>query len=143
MQDTLKRAAVRKPALHICESDYDLVAEYAMGIRKNSPAMSDQLMEEIDRGVVHPDADLPDDVVKLGAEVEFLDEKTSITRRVRLVMPADANVEDGYVSILTPIGAALIGLRAGQIIDWPGRDGRARSIKILDVVQKPLERGGA
>lgn len=142
MQDTLTRAR-KKPALHISESDYDLIAEYAMGIRKKSPAMSEQLMEEIDRAVVHSDADLPNNVVTLGAEVEFHDETTGVTRRVRLVMPSDAKVEDGYVSMLTPIGAGLIGLRAGQIIDWPGRDGRARAIKVLDVVQKPLERGRA
>lgn len=133
----MTRAKARKPTLHISESDYDLIAEYAMGIRKKSATMSDQLMEEIDRAVVHPDGEVPSNVVKLGSEVEFLDETTSITRRVTLVMPADAKVEDGCVSILTPMGAGLIGLRAGQIIDWPGRDGRARSIKVLDVVQNP------
>jgi regulator of nucleoside diphosphate kinase len=139
MQKTVTRAKARKPTLHISESDYDLIAAYAMGIRTKSLAMSDQVMEEIDRAVVHSDEDLPVDVVKLGAEVEFHDENSGVTRRVRLVMPSDSNVEEGYVSILTPIGAGLIGLRSGQIIDWPGRDGRARSIKVLDVVQKPLE----
>ena len=71
----------------------------------------------------------------LGSEVSYLDESTNLVRRVRLVMPGEADVEDGKVSILTPIGAGLIGLRTGQSIDWPGLDGRSRVLTILDVAR--------
>ena len=56
-------------------------------------------------------------------------------RTVRLVMPAEANIALGQISILTPVGAGLYGLMAGQSIDWPDLEGRDRRIKILAVKQ--------
>jgi len=54
---------------------------------------------------------------------------------VQLVYPADADIDAGKVSILTPVGAGLIGLRAGQAIAWPDRDGRARTLRVLGVAR--------
>ena len=68
-------------------------------------------MAEIERAVITPPARLPGDVVALGSEVEFEDESSGARRRVRLVLPADADIESGMISILTPIGAGLIGMR--------------------------------
>jgi regulator of nucleoside diphosphate kinase len=54
---------------------------------------------------------------------------------VRLVLPAEADLDAGRISILTPVGAGLIGMRAGDEIDWPCPDGRPRILKIVDVRQ--------
>jgi regulator of nucleoside diphosphate kinase len=135
MQNRLKRAAARKPAIHISESDYDLIANFAMAVEARSPALATMLLDEIDRAKVHPPEKLPAGVVTLGSEVTYLDESSGAVRRVRLVLPADANIDDGMVSILTPVGAGLIGLKAGQSIDWPCPDGRPRVLNILEVQQ--------
>ena len=54
-------------------------------------------------------------------------------RTVRLVYPGEADIEKGFVSVLTPVGAALIGLTAGQAIDWTDRDGRTRRLHVIEV----------
>jgi regulator of nucleoside diphosphate kinase len=56
---------------------------------------------------------------------------------VTLVFPGDADIAEGKVSILTPIGTALLGLSPGQSIDWLARDGRSHRLSILSVQQEP------
>ena len=135
MQNTIKRAGVRKPAIRISKSDYDLIANYATSLEARSPALARTLFDEIDRATVCPADKLPLGVVTLGSEVSYLDDSTGAVRRVQLVMPGKADIDDGKVSILTPMGAGLIGLKAGQSIDWPCPDGRPRVLKILEVTQ--------
>src|SRR3546814_2899169 len=91
------------------------------------------LLDEIDRAEVHARDTLPHEVVSLGSDVEFLDVATGPTRQVRLVLPPDADIEAGPVSILTPTGAGLIGLRKGQWIDLACSGGRPRVLQILNV----------
>jgi regulator of nucleoside diphosphate kinase len=52
---------------------------------------------------------------------------------VTIVLPADANIAAGRVSVLTPIGAALIGLKAGASIGWETREGEERRLSVLAV----------
>ena len=137
MQKTLRRAGAKKPVIHISETDYDLIANFAMAIEHKSPDLAQMLQDEIDRAKVHPPEKLPADVVTLGSEVVYEDGQSGAVRRVRLVMPAEADIEGGKVSIVTPVGAGLIGLKAGQEIDWPCPDGRPRVLKILEVRQNP------
>ena len=91
------------------------------------------LLDEIDRAEIHERDALPSDVVAIGSEVEFLDVGTGAARRVKLVVPVEADIEAGRVSILTSVGAGLIGFRPGQSIDWPCPDGRPRVLRILSV----------
>ena len=83
---------------------------------------------------------LPADVVTMRSRVTFLDEESGEQHSVELVYPRAADMEQGRVSVLTPVGAALIGLRRGAAIDWPNRLGTLRRLTIVDVVQP--ERGG-
>lgn len=133
MATTSDTAAAGRPPIHILESDYDLIAGLALRIERSRPELARLLLEEIDRAEMHSDGDLPQNVVRLGSEVDFLDEGTGERRRVRLVLPDEADIGQGRVSILTPVGAGLIGLSTGQTIDWPTADGRSRMLKILSV----------
>ena len=67
------------------------------------------------------------------AIIEYLDETTRCVRTVTLVLPRDANITEGRISILTPMGAALYGLLAGSSINWPTLDGEERCLSILSV----------
>jgi regulator of nucleoside diphosphate kinase len=138
MTAALKMAgSKRPPPIHLSEADYDRIADLAIRIEQRSPDLSQLLFKEIDRAVLHPAESLPRNVVALGSEVEFADVTTGATRRVRLVLPADADIEQGRVSILTPVGAGLIGMSVGREIDWPCPNGRPRVLRILDVKQQP------
>ena len=70
----------------------------------------------------------------MGSIVEFRSD-TGQQRRVALVFPGDADFAQGRISILTPIGAALIGVSPGQSIAWTARDGRRHRLTVLTVEQ--------
>lgn len=135
MQDSIRRPGARKPAIHISEADYDLIASFAMSLEGRSPALAQMIFDEIDRANVHAREELPKDVVTLGSEVTYLDDTTGALRSIRLVLPAEADIEAGRVSIATQMGAGLIGLKAGHSMNWPCPDGRPRTLKILEVKQ--------
>ena len=129
------RAGEARPPIHLPTSESDVVARLALQAEHRQPAVAAMLLEEIDRAELHEAGTLPDDVVILGSEVGFVDEKTNQARTVTLVLPAHANIAEGRISILTPMGAALYGLTAGDSIDWPDLDGNSRRIKIVRVTQ--------
>ena len=87
--------------------------------------------EELDRATFVQR--VPDDVVAMGSRVIFEDERSGTVRDVILVYPSDANASAGRISVLAPIGAALLGLRAGDEIEWPLPGGRTACIRIRSV----------
>ena len=135
MTNTHSATAPKKPPIHLIDAEYDIIADLALGIGRQSPDLSKMLLDEIDRAEIHAPGALPADVVTIGSEVEVLDAHTGATRQLRLVLPSEADVDAGRVSILTPIGAGLIGLRKGQSIEWPYRTGETRMLKILKVTR--------
>ena len=126
-------AGATRPPLHILVSESDLVETLALQVEDRQPAVVEMLLEEIERAELHEPETLPIDAVRLGAEVRFVDERSKQMRTVNLVLPGDANLAEGRISILTPIGAALYGMRAGDAIDWPDRNGNERRLRIKRV----------
>ena len=122
-----------RPPIHISASESDLVGNLALRAEHKHPVVAAMLLAEIERAEIHGDDQLPEGVVTLGAEVDFVDEKSCQLRTVRLVMPGEANISLGQISILTPVGAALYGLSTGQSIDWPDLSGQPRRIRIVGV----------
>ncbi len=90
--------------------------------------------------LVEPDQ-IPHDVVTMNSQVRFVDENTGVERQITLVYPRDAAPEQGKVSVLAPVGAALIGLRTGDTIDWPLPGGRAKRLRIVEVMWQPEAAG--
>lgn len=124
-----------RPPIHLLAAESDMVANLALQAEHRNPVVAAMLLEEIERAELHEAETLPGEAVTLGSEVDFIDEKSSQLRTVELVLPAAANIALGRISILTPMGAALYGLMAGQSIDWPNLDGQSRRIRILRVRQ--------
>lgn len=90
-------------------------------------------MREVSRARVLPDSEMAEGVVRMGSLVAFADGVTGEAREATLVYPEHADVSAGRVSILTPIGAALIGLAAGQSIRFQTPSGGWRSLSVLAV----------
>ena len=133
------RADIARPPLHLLASESDMVATLALQVEHRQPVVAAMLLEEIERAELHEAETLPETAITIGSEVDFVDERTSQLRSVELVLPAMANIAEGRISILTPMGAALYGLTAGQSIDWPDLDGHERRIQILRVRQPFLD----
>ncbi len=122
-----------RPTLHVIDDEYDAIAELAMRLESSQPELARRLLAELARAEVHAADDMPTDVVTLGARIDFIDEGSGARRTIQLVLPPDADIAAGRVSILTPVGAGLIGLSAGGEILWPDRDGHDRTLRIISV----------
>ncbi|QZP09415.1 nucleoside diphosphate kinase regulator [Caenibius sp. WL] len=127
--------AVKRPPIHMIEDEADAITSLAMSVEDRLPQVAELLLDEIGRAKTYTKAKIPVDVVTMNATVEFVDEASGADRTVEIVYPRDADISAGKISILTPIGAGLIGLRAGQSILWPDRDGKERWLRIISVTQ--------
>lgn len=105
----------------------------AIAIEQGLEEVGDRLMTEVARATVLPSDEMPADVVNIGSEVRYRDEVTGREQTVTLVLPADVDIDDGRISVLTPIGAALIGLSSGAGIGWDTREGEERRLTVLGV----------
>jgi regulator of nucleoside diphosphate kinase len=90
------------------------------------------LLAEVDRAYVVRDSDVPPNVVRMYSLVEFETDGRE-RRRVELVYPGEADINQGRISILTPIGAALIGLSCGQAMTVQGPDGATHKLRVVSV----------
>lgn len=124
-----------KPDIVISDADQHRLTDLAMAALDRNPAVAEVLLAEIERSTVVPDASMPADVVRMGSTVDY-DTQDGSGREVTLVFPGEADITTGKISILTPIGAALIGLRTGQSIDWVTREGRSRRLTVVAVRQR-------
>jgi regulator of nucleoside diphosphate kinase len=116
-----------RPPIQVSETDADRL----FLLIDRAPADTCGLREELERAQVR--ARVPDSVVAMNSTVEFLDDAHGAPRTVQLVYPGEADIAVGKVSVLSPVGAGLLGLKAGQSIQWPDRDGRLRALRVLKV----------
>lgn len=96
---------------------------------------------ELERAKVVADTDIPSDVVTMNSLVEYCDLTTGKSNTVRLVYPDNASIEDKRVSILSPLGSALIGLREHQELNWRFPNGETHRLKIAKVHYQPEANG--
>src|SRR3546814_9720220 len=96
------------------DTEADTLADLAIGVRDRLPQVSELLLEEISRATIHHAGKIPHNVITMNAEVEFVDEASEATRIVQLVYPRQADIAANRISILTPVGAGLIGLRSEE-----------------------------
>ena len=127
--------AATRPAILLAEDEADALADLALRSMNTSSMGAKLLLEEVDRANTLPAGELPADVVTMNSRVTFQDEATQETHSVELVYPKDANMEAQKLSVLSPMGAGLIGMQQGSSIDWPTRQGVLRRVKIVEVVQ--------
>ena len=122
-----------RPVIHLTVSECDKLSELALNAQKRHPLASTMLLSELDRAELHQEGMLPDQTVAMESTIEFVDEGNGMRRVVQLVYPHEADISSGRISILTPVGAGLIGMTAGSSIRWPARDGQERMLRIVNV----------
>jgi regulator of nucleoside diphosphate kinase len=93
------------------------------------------LRTELERAIVVPRDSIPVNIVTMGSWVRYRDQKTGLCREIELVYPDEADLDSGKISVLTPVGSALIGLGEGQEIDWHFPDGTPHRLKVMAVKQ--------
>ena len=130
---TAKTKAARRPAITIARSEHARLSNLADLLAERDPHAAEQLAAELDRAKVVEDARMPPGILRMGSLAEFrIDDEAPQT--AELVFPKDADISRQRISVLTPVGAALLGLSAGQSIELAGRDGRVRRLSVLAVM---------
>ena len=119
------------PPITIVRRDMEKLIRLADAAEGRFAQTGDFLAREIDRAEVIEDFERRPDLVAMGSRVTFRDNTTGQTRTVTLVYPEDADLAQDRISVLTPIGAALIGLSAGQSIEWQTLEEESRSLTVI------------
>ncbi len=132
--------SVARPPLFVTPEDFRRLYTLAEDATRRMPAVSGYLLDELERATQVPVDQLPPDAVTMGSRVTYRDDATGRERAVTLVFPGEENADAAAVSILTPVGAALFGMRPGAVIDWQTPAGQNRTLTVLAV--EPPRRGG-
>lgn len=86
------------------------------------------------RAIVVPVERISPFVVRINSRVTYTDESSGISRVVEVVLPEEAHVDSGKISVLAPVGSALLGLEEGQAIDWMFPNGMERRLKVVRTI---------
>jgi regulator of nucleoside diphosphate kinase len=122
------------PHIVVSNADYDRLTSLATAALERLPEVASELLAEMDRAKVVRDDSVPANVVRMGSTVTFRsDDGRELTET--LVYPVDEDSDAHKISVMTPVGAALIGLAEGQSISWTARDGRRHELTVVKVKQ--------
>ena len=129
--------------IHITRYDMDRLTELIDGLRlspKANQAHLDLLEKELYRGVLVDPRQIPHDVITMNSKVIITDTESGEKTTYTLVFPSAANISENKLSIMAPLGMALLGYRTGDIIEWPVPSG-VRKLKVDKIIYQPEASG--
>lgn len=135
---------MQRPDIVVTRTDFErllIVLEEHAG-DKDQRAV-ETLDRELARALVVPPSEVPPNVVTMNSRVRYIDRDMGESRTVTLVYPAHADSAAGRLSVLAPVGCALLGLTVGQTIKWPLPDGRVRCFDLSEILYQPEAAGDA
>ncbi|HPB16006.1 MAG TPA: nucleoside diphosphate kinase regulator [Smithellaceae bacterium] len=129
--------------IHITRYDMDRLTELIDGLRlspKANQAHLDLLEKELYRAVLVDPQQIPHDVITMNSKVIITDTESGEKTTYTLVFPSAANISENKLSIMAPLGMALLGYRTGDIIEWPVPSG-VRKLKVDKIIYQPEASG--
>ena len=129
--------------IFITEEDYERLEGLLQGAARHGSRDREnvsRLAAELDRAHVVPADSIPADVVTMDSEVALRNLDTGEEMVFTVVFPGKANVEQRRLSVLAPLGAAVLGYRAGDVIEWQVPGG-VRRLKVEKVLYQPEAAG--
>jgi regulator of nucleoside diphosphate kinase len=99
-----------------------------------------KLADELERAKIVDSKKIPPDVVTMNSKAEIRDLNTKETMTYTLVFPLDANIDEGKISILAPLGTAILGYRVGDEFEWEVPSGKRR-LRIEKILYQPEAAG--
>jgi regulator of nucleoside diphosphate kinase len=130
------------PPIVVTKPDYERLSNLV-----ESPQVSldvgDYLMDELQRARIVEPEEIGPTVVTMQSRFVFKDERTGESRTASLVYPGDENIDEGRISVVTPVGAALLGLSDGQSIVFETRSGEPRRLTLIRVLSQNVAGSGA
>lgn len=130
---------------HIFITEFDLerleelIAKFRTKAVRNAKNL-DELEQELEKAEIVPPEGIPPDVITMNTRVRLENTDSGQTTVYTLAFPADADVENGRISVLAPIGTAMIGYRSGDRITWPIPGGE-KNLLVKEVLYQPEAAG--
>lgn len=139
MNTRVLKQSNQQPALFLSDLDFERLEALADGLPPSADGSKEAFLEELARASVVPPEDIPVDTVTMNSIVRFTLDGKEFCKT--LVYPRDAVDVDNHISVISPVGMALIGLQAGAVIDWRRPGGGAIEVKVLEVLYQPEKCG--
>jgi len=136
-----KSAIAESPPVILDRAHHERLESLALAASKTESEVAELLLQEVGRAELRDSVSIPLDVVNIGSKVTFRYDDTGKRATLCVVYPEHAKLSEGRVSVLTPIGAPLIGLAEGQRMSWRRKDGTHRTITVLTVSPVVAGRG--
>lgn len=128
------------PAITVSGLDYDRLMSLLDSVANQNLPSAEALEMELDRAeVIDPDK-MPANIITMNSTA-IVSDNSGNKRRLTLVYPRDANFEEGKISILAPVGVAILGLSVGQSIDWALPNGENIKLKVIAIEYQPEAAG--
>jgi regulator of nucleoside diphosphate kinase len=140
--DAMMQGAKARPKIYVTTHDYERLSALADSYRaRRGGPLVDFLLDELERAELVPAAEVVPKIVTMNSRVRIMDPDAGESRTVTLVYPGEEDSLRGRVSVLTPLGTALLGLPEGARMEWRTLDGRSKSIAVLEVQYQPEAHG--
>lgn len=130
-----------RPEITISSLDSDRLYDLIETLPQGNIAGVNELEEELGRANIVPPKEVPPTIVTMNSTVKFFVESTQKEFELTLVYPKDMDTSGKTISILAPVGSALLGLAIGDEIEWPKPGGGMQKVKITAITYQP-ERSG-
>ena len=126
-------------------TDYDLtrlkeLLHVGISFAERDRELLEALKAELDRGHIVEPAAIPHDVVTMNSRVRLTDVETNEDQVYTVVFPSDANLDQHKISILAPIGTAILGYRVGDTVEWRVPGG-IKKLRIKEILYQPEAAG--
>lgn len=129
------------PSIILTRLDVQRLERLIDSLDESTPGVA-ALQDELDRAdTVVGHEEVPAGVVTMNSRVHCREQGSGKDYHLTLVYPKDANADEGKISILAPVGSALLGLQAGQHIDWPAPGGKTLKLELIEVEYQPEAAG--
>lgn len=139
----MKRKSRKTTSIYITEPDYQRLSGLIDRTRERSNADREYLNKleaELDRAEIVDPKDIPANVITMRSRVRLKDLVSGETNTYSLVFPTEADFAEGKISVLAPIGTAILGYSLGDTIEWPVPSG-LRRLKVEEILYQPESAG--
>ncbi|MDN3672276.1 GreA/GreB family elongation factor [Flavobacterium branchiarum] len=122
-----------KPIPTFCTTDYQLLRELILKSKNSTNSKeAGQLAQELDRAIVSKGDTLDNSIIRINSHVTIEDVKANKQMKIQIVLPSNADVKEGRISILAPLSVAIIGFKENDEVDWELPAG-IKTLKIITV----------
>lgn len=130
-----------RPPIVVSSLDMERLEDLLDSLPAAQAGVRESLLDELARAELVEPQDMPQDVVTMNSRVRFVLDDAPREFDMQLAYPKDVDGAPDKLSVLTPVGSALLGLKVGDSIDWTRPDGARFDVTVRDIVYQP-ERAG-